>query len=186
MGDRVDSSSTMSDNADVENVEFVSVSLRVLKRVPLPQAGQVPEFLRRQRMYSPAQETVWVLAYDVQGNLRKVSRVAQGSYDAVDVPIPAIITAVATAAADRFWLVHNHPGGNPTPSPADIDLTEKVLNAANVCGMRMEDHLIIAPPDRVFSFRSARLMREADEVTGVAANSLVIDPAEIRTHVQEA
>lgn len=177
MGDRVDSNPAMSDNPQVDSVEFVSVSLRVIKRKPMPEAGDVPAFLRQNKMYTPSQETVWVLAYDTQGSLRRVSRIAQGSYDTVDVPIPAIITAVALAAADRFWLVHNHPGGSVSPSPADVDLTAKVLNAANTCGMRMEDHLIIAPPDQVFSFREARLIRTPDEVTGVAANErMVIDP----------
>lgn len=179
MGDRLDQPGTMSDN-DPMSVEFVAVNLRVLKRKPMPEPGDVPGFLHQQKMYSAAQETMWVLAFDVQGNLRKVSRVAQGSYDSVDVPIPAIITAVATAAADRFWLVHNHPGGSASPSPADVDLTEKVLRAANICGMRMEDHLIIAPPRRVFSFRQSRMIRDANEVTAVAANEMVIAPTSVQ------
>lgn len=179
MGSRVDPTPAMSDNETV-NVEFVSVNLRVLKRKPMPEPGDVPGFLRQHKMYSAAQETMWVLAFDVQGNLRKISRVAQGSYDSVDVPIPAIITAVAMAAADRFWLVHNHPGGSASPSPADVDLTEKVLNAANTCGMRMEDHLIIAPPNQVFSFRRAHLIRDADEVVAVAANEMLIDPIPVQ------
>lgn len=183
MGSDLDLTPAMSDNDVVDEVEFVTVSLRVNKRVKVPEAGDVPAFLRKQKMYTPSQETVWVLPFDVQNNLRKVMRVAQGSFDAVDVPIAAVLTAVAKSACDRFWLVHNHPGGSASPSPADVDLTEKVMNAANTCGMRMEDHLIIAPPDKVFSFRAARMIRDADEVVAAAANEvIVVNPIPIIRH----
>lgn len=186
MGSDVDTTTEMSDNDLVDEVEFVTVSLRVNKRVKVPEAGEVPAFLRRQKMYAPSQETVWVLPFDVQNNLRKVVRVAQGSFDAVDVPIAAVLQAVVLSACDRFWLVHNHPGGSASPSPADVDLTEKVMNAANTCGLRMEDHLIIAPPARVFSFREARMIRDADEVVAAAANEIVVNPIPVVEHRTDA
>jgi len=176
----------MSDNESVEEVTLVSVNLRVLKRRQMPEPGGVPALLREWRMYDSSQENVWVLAFDVQGNIRKVTRVAQGSYGAVDVPLPAVITAVALAATDRFWLVHNHPGGAASPSPADVDLTEKVMNAANTAGMRMEDHLIIAPPDGVFSFREARMIRDVTTTQSAAvaasANEIALNPVRVDEH----
>lgn len=188
MGDRVDQPIVMSDNGQVREVQFVSVNLRVIKRAPMPSPEGVEALLSKWRMFDPSQESVWVLAFDTQGFVRKVSRVAQGSYDSVDVPIAAVLTAVAVAAADRFWLVHNHPGGSAQPSPADIDLTIKMVNAANVAGMRMEDHIILAPPDSSFSFAGSGIIRFADGITAAAANEALVDPVTPvvhRTSVQE-
>jgi len=188
VGDRVDLNPAMSDNAVVNEVEFVSVALRVLKRAQMPTPENVGALLERWRMYDSSQEQVWVLAFDTQGSLRKVSRVAQGSYDKVDVPIAAVMSAAHLAAADRFWLVHNHPGGSAIPSLADIDLTQKVMAAANISGLRMEDHVILAAGGDSYSFRQNGMIRAADEVEAAAANEMIVDPVAVehRTDVLEA
>jgi DNA repair protein RadC len=187
VGDRVDLSTGMSDNASVEEVTFVSVNLRVIKRQPMPSVEGVDGLLHKWKMYDDSLEQVWVLAFDSSNNLRKVRRVAQGAYGSVDVSIAAVMSAVHLAACDRFWLVHNHPGGSEEPSPADIDLTQKVMNAANTNGLRMEDHIILAPPDSSFSFRSNGLIRDGRRITAAAANEIVVDPVtftESRTDVR--
>ena len=40
-------------------------------------------------------------------------------------------------------LVHNHPSGDPTPSHADIEMTRKVVNAAEALSLKVHDHLVI-------------------------------------------
>ena len=41
-------------------------------------------------------------------------------------------------------MVHNHPSGDPTPSQADIDMTQQVADAAKSMGILLHDHLIMA------------------------------------------
>lgn len=43
------------------------------------------------------------------------------------------------------WLVllHNHPGGNPSPSEADLEVTAKIKAAGEITGIRLVDHIII-------------------------------------------
>ena len=41
-----------------------------------------------------------------------------------------------------FALVHNHPSGDPTPSPADLRATERVAGAARIVDLRLVDHLV--------------------------------------------
>ncbi len=186
MGDRVDLPNTLPDNS---GVEFVSVALRVLKREQMPEPSGVGELLEKWRMYDGAQEQVWVLSFNAQNMLRKITRVAQGSYDQVDVPIAAVMSAVLLSAADRFWMVHNHPGGVAFPSEADVDLTNKVMQAANTVGIRFEDHVILAAGNDSFSFRQSGLIRTADEARAAAAanETLVIRPERPvhRTKVRE-
>jgi DNA repair protein RadC len=39
--------------------------------------------------------------------------------------------------------VHNHPSGDPTPSPADIEMTKEIVTAAKAMGLQVHDHLVI-------------------------------------------
>ena len=49
--------------------------------------------------------------------------------------------------ADAIIVAHNHPGGNPTPSKADLQLTAALQSAANLLGIKFLDHLILGLPD---------------------------------------
>jgi len=40
-------------------------------------------------------------------------------------------------------LVHNHPGGDPTPSRADIDMTLRIIEIARGLGIEVHDHIIV-------------------------------------------
>jgi DNA repair protein RadC len=40
--------------------------------------------------------------------------------------------------------VHNHPSGDPTPSPEDIEFTERMARAADIVGTPLVDHVVIA------------------------------------------
>jgi len=48
-------------------------------------------------------------------------------------------------------FAHNHPSGDPTPSWEDIDITHRLWNIANLIGIRLLDHIIIAD-DKTYSF----------------------------------
>ena len=44
-------------------------------------------------------------------------------------------------------LVHNHPSGDPRPSPEDMTMTQKVAEAAQVVGLQCVDHVIVTAED---------------------------------------
>jgi DNA repair protein RadC len=46
--------------------------------------------------------------------------------------------------AAAIIAVHNHPSGDPTPSPEDVLLTERLTEAGRIIGIRLLDHIIIA------------------------------------------
>ncbi|NOY64919.1 MAG: hypothetical protein GXO97_05955, partial [Nitrospirae bacterium] len=54
-------------------------------------------------------------------------------------------------------LVHNHPSGKPEPSDADIEVTNRIIEASRVVGIDVLDHIIITS-DRAFSFKEKGLM----------------------------
>ena len=71
-----------------------------------------------------------------------------------DVFVPACLTPGTTA----LLVVHNHPSGDPTPSPDDARLTVRLAQAADVLDMPLLDHLIVGDVGRYFSFRESGLV----------------------------
>jgi DNA repair protein RadC len=78
---------------------------------------------------------------------------ARGTVDHVPVYPREVVKRALELNASALILVHNHPSGDPTPSEADIAMTERIRAAAEVLGLTLHDHLIIGK-SRELSFRS--------------------------------
>src|SRR5690606_6506497 len=78
---------------------------------------------------------------------------ASGTVDHVPVYPREVVKRALELNASALILVHNHPSGDPTPSEADIIMTQKVRDAAEVMGITLHDHLIIGKACEL-SFRS--------------------------------
>ena len=79
---------------------------------------------------------------------------AKGTVDHVPVYPREVVKRALELNASALILVHNHPSGDPTPSEADVSMTQQVQDAAQVLGITLHDHLIIGK-SRELSFRSA-------------------------------
>lgn len=78
---------------------------------------------------------------------------ARGTVDHVPVYPREVVKRALELNASALILVHNHPSGDPTPSDADIQMTDRIEQAAQVMGITLHDHLIIGK-SRELSFRS--------------------------------
>jgi DNA repair protein RadC len=81
----------------------------------------------------------------------------RGTVDHVPVYPREIAKRALELNASALILVHNHPSGDPTPSEADIQMTLRIKDSADVLGLVLHDHLIIGK-SRELSFRSAGLL----------------------------
>jgi len=79
---------------------------------------------------------------------------ARGTVDHVPVYPREVVKRALELNASALILVHNHPSGDPTPSDADITMTGQIVDAAEVLGITLHDHLIIGK-ERELSFRAA-------------------------------
>lgn len=68
-----------------------------------------------------------------------------------DVFLPACLTPGTTG----LIVVHNHPSGDPTPSPDDLALTKRLQSAGAILDLPLLDHLIVGEGERYYSFREA-------------------------------
>ena len=111
--------------------------------VPLRHAKAVAAHLRWSLASLPHEE-MWVLSLDGRNQLRATRRVAMGGVHRLTVSPRDILAAAMADSASTFVLVHNHPSGDPTPSPDDVTMTRMTSAAGEVMGIPMVDHLVLA------------------------------------------
>jgi DNA repair protein RadC len=95
-----------------------------------------------------------VLYLDRKNTLIADEAQATGTVDHVPVYPREVVKRALELNASALILVHNHPSGDPTPSQADIAMTEQVRAAAEALSITLHDHLIVGK-ERELSFRSA-------------------------------
>ncbi len=81
----------------------------------------------------------------------------QGTVDHTPVYPREVVKRALQLGASSLIMVHNHPSGDPTPSQADIDMTEEVKAAAEALGIALHDHVVIGRKGHT-SFKSAGLL----------------------------
>ena len=54
-----------------------------------------------------------------------------------------MIKRALESSATALILVHNHPSGDPTPSRADIQMTQTIIDIARPLGISVHDHIIV-------------------------------------------
>lgn len=64
-----------------------------------------------------------------------------------DVLRPAILAGAAAIA-----IAHNHPSGDPTPSKADVEITNRIKEAAKIMNIKLLDHIIVGHDNHIVSF----------------------------------
>ena len=85
-----------------------------------------------------------VVLLDVRGRLLRATQVAEGSLAQCPVSPRDALRPAVREGAHGIVFVHNHPSGDPSPSPDDVDLTERLRAAADLVGVLARDHVIVA------------------------------------------
>ncbi|MCA9322225.1 MAG: DNA repair protein RadC, partial [Planctomycetes bacterium] len=88
-------------------------------------------------------EVFEVLSLDARNRLRRRSRISVGTLTASLVhPREVFRPAIAVRAA-AIVLAHNHPSGDPEPSAEDRAITDRVVSAGDILGIRVLDHVVV-------------------------------------------
>ncbi|MCK4443655.1 MAG: DNA repair protein RadC [Thermoplasmata archaeon] len=95
------------------------------------------------KMRNLERETLRCAYLDAENTLIDDQLISIGTLDAsIAEPRDVFRSAIAMNVASII-LVHNHPNGNPMPSPHDIEVTKKLATAGNLIGITVVDHIII-------------------------------------------
>ena len=125
----------------------------VLRRLRRGRASPPPPSLRcsadaweqlGRRLGRRRREEFFVVALDARNRVRSVHRVAVGTLTTCMVHPREVFSPLLRRGAAAALVVHNHPSGDPTPSPEDEALTERLAEAGRLLGIPILDHLIVA------------------------------------------
>jgi len=92
-----------------------------------------------------------VLHLDTKNAIRTMQVVSTGTINASQVHPREVFRAAILNGASRVIVLHNHPSGDPKPSPEDIAMTARLKEAGKIIGINLLDHIIVGQ-NRYFSF----------------------------------
>lgn len=103
------------------------------------------------------QEHVVILAINAQNDLLAIHDVTMGSRGGAMLDVRDGLKVGLLTGAASIILVHNHPGGTPTPSEQDVKMTRALAKACECVGLALLDHCILSTGG-VYSFVSNDMM----------------------------
>ena len=108
------------------------------------------------------QEVVICMMADVKGHFLGDKILTRGTATGSMVTPREIYMEALRRHAVSLILIHNHPSGDPTPSPDDVQITTRIYQAGELIGIHLLDHIVIGD-QKYCSFREEGLWEECVE-----------------------
>lgn len=99
--------------------------------------------LLMQELRYEKREKVKLLILNSKNSILRIIDISYGSSNFAVIEPKDVLMEAVKSEAPRIILVHNHPSGDPTPSTADIKVTKRIKEAANLLGIELLDHIVI-------------------------------------------
>ncbi len=142
------------------NIDFITLKKNKtdIKKVAMKSSKDAADYARQFYFEDLGiYESVFILLLNQSNNTIAYAKISQGGVCSTTID-PAIIAKYAVdTLAKGVILVHNHPSGNLSPSPADNKMTEKVKNTLAIFDCNLLDHIILTE-DSYTSFVDEGLM----------------------------
>lgn len=105
----------------------------------------------RDRLEREKREIFYVVLLTNKNRKIREVRISEGSLTSALVHPREVYNPVIRESAAAVIFVHNHPSGDPAPSPEDLEITRRLKEVGEVMGVRVLDHIVIGR-DRYYSF----------------------------------
>lgn len=125
----------------------------ITKGTPINSWSKTIEYLTASMAHEKT-EKIKILFLDRKNNLIADENQGIGTIDHVPVYPREIAKRCLELNATAIILVHNHPSGDPTPSDADISMTQQVIEACKAINVTVHDHIIIGHNQQNVSFKA--------------------------------
>jgi DNA repair protein RadC len=89
------------------------------------------------------QEQLRVILLNTRNHVLAVRTIYQGSLNSSQVRVGELFRPAIRENAAAIIVVHNHPSGDPSPSPDDVAITKAIIQAGKLLDIQVLDHLII-------------------------------------------
>ena len=110
-----------------------------------------------ERLRHEEQELLYCMMLDGHNHLSGEQLLSRGTVNATLITPREVFVEAVKYRAVNLILVHNHPGGDPSPSQADLDVTERIYHCGELLGIHLLDHIIIGD-HRYVSFREKGIL----------------------------
>jgi DNA repair protein RadC len=120
----------------------LGIGQRPIRGHRLAGAGDVWVHMRARLQSRPVEE-FWAIALDVRHRVVFDEMVARGSLSGVEIHPRDVFRPLIRAGAAAVIFCHNHPSGDPAPSRADIELTQRLREVGDLCGIPVLDHVVV-------------------------------------------
>ena len=107
-------------------------------------SGDMYQFARKMGWCEPKQEVFYAVTLSTCNKIIRYDEIARGGINTVHVHPSDVMRPALLCSGASIIVAHNHPSGEPNPSPEDRLLTERISNACSLMGLRLLDHLIVA------------------------------------------
>ena len=128
----------------------------VRKRTVLSSWSSVLDYCRAAQAFAE-KEQFRVLFLDKRNQLIADELQQTGTVDHTPVYPREVVKRALELSATALILVHNHPSGDPTPSRADIQMTQSIIDVAKPLGISVHDHIIVGKEGHA-SFKGLKLI----------------------------
>lgn len=124
------------------------ISLRIVRdgSVAVPPQMRSPAdayALLRDRFADADREVLVVVILNTKNRVIAVHPVYYGSLDTSTVRINEVFKAAIALGAAAILVAHNHPSGEPDPSPEDVLVTRQIVEAGNLLDIQVLDHIVL-------------------------------------------
>jgi len=89
-------------------------------------------------------EELWIALLNTRNRVLHLVKLYQGSVNCSQVRVGECFQAAIINKAAAIIVAHNHPSGDPTPSPDDVGLTRAIVQAGKLLDIEVLDHIIVA------------------------------------------
>lgn len=125
-----------------------------IQKAKIDSPRQVFELFQHDLPYQN-QEELWVVLLDTRNQVTRRERIYIGTVNNSSVRLAEVFEPAIRSHSAGIILVHNHPSGDPSPSPEDGVLTEEMVKAGKLLDMRVLDHIIIGQ-GKFYSFKAEK------------------------------
>jgi DNA repair protein RadC len=109
----------------------------------------------------PDREQFCVILLNSKNEIIGLNIVSTGNLSSAPVHPREVLKPAILSNASAMILCHNHPSGNLSPSPEDIEITSTIVQASKIMGIQVHEHLIISMhDDRYFSFADHGIIKK--------------------------
>ena len=106
--------------------------------------------------YGARVEQVYAMYLDDRNHILKVEKCFEGTVNASSVFVNVLSSRMITLGATQLVLAHNHPRGFALPSREDMNLTGQICQKLGTLGLKLVDHVIVAPDGHISLRQSDR------------------------------